>query len=161
MLALLSLTNVKEWFWAGLVVAMGLLALHIYHAGENHEIAALKVQSAKLVAQAAAQVAATQNIYETQLVMEKSAYDQSSQAAAAQLAADAQRLRDYDAYRRAHPDVGSAGQPAASAGTGSPSGSDSILERLEQVAVQLAAATRDTSNALNACIAERSTLTGK
>lgn len=161
MLALLSLTSVKEWFWAGLVIAMGLLALHIYHAGEAHEIAALKVQSAKLVAQAAAQVAATQSAYETQLATEKSVYDQSSQAAATQLAADAQRLRDYDAYRRAHPDVGSAGQPAASAGAGSPSGSDSILERLEQVAVRLAAATRDTANALSACVAERSTLTGK
>ena len=161
MLALLSLTSLKEWFWAGLVVVMGLLALHIYHAGEAHEIAALKVQSAKLVAQAAAQVAATQNVYETQLTKEKSAYENNLQVANAQLASDAQRLRDYDAYRRAHPDVGSAGQPPANAGAGSPSGSDSILERLEQVAVRLAAATRDTANALSACVAERSTLTGK
>lgn len=163
MLSLLSLTSAKEWFWAGLVIAMGLLALHIYHAGENHEIAAMQAQSAKLVAQAQAQVAATQANYQSQITTLQEKSNAQQKIAAAQSGADAQLVRNYDAYRRAHPDVGS---PAGAAGASSPGadgadGTDTILNRLEQVALELTAAARDAGNALGACVSERNTLTGK
>lgn len=163
MLGLLSLTTVKEWFWGGLVVAMGILALHVYHAGERHEVAALAAQSAKLVAQAQAQLEAQQADYNKQLGTLQERLNATIQADTAQHTLDAQRLRDFDAYRRAHPDVPSpsGGQGAGGNGAGGAQPGGDVFERLGSVALELADAVRAEARALNACVAERNALTGK
>jgi hypothetical protein len=89
--------------------------------------------------------------------------DENDKASAAQHESDAQRLRDYDAYRSSHPALESAGsgtQPQA-AGTPGDNGVERSLSSLEQVALDLAGSLRDDQNALSACMADRDGLTGK
>jgi hypothetical protein len=136
---------------------------HLEAQAVQHELDSLAVQSAKLQQQAAEQVAATALAYSDSINATKDELNASLQTAAAQSASDAERLREYDAYRRAHESVGSApsGPGAAPAGGSGGPTDDDRYSQLEQVALGLAAAGRDTVSSLRACMADRDSLTGK
>lgn len=64
MLALLKMVSIKDWLYAGLIVALlggfGWYTIHERSIGEAHEIAALKISSDKILKDTAAQTAALQ-----------------------------------------------------------------------------------------------------
>ncbi len=165
--ALLALIPLKDWLWAALVAALiaGVIyeRNHLIAEGAAHEIAALQASSAKLQAAAEAKVQETAANYAATVAALTEKHDADTQVANAQLSNDAQRLRDYDAYRRSHQTVGGPASAAAinGSGTGGNSGSDDKFTSLEQVALGLAGSVAHTSIALIGCMAERNSLTGK
>jgi len=165
--ALLALIPGKDLIYGGLIVALLLFGIHeVNHLkaeGAAHEVAALKVSSDKLIAQEAAHVALVANAYAASAAKTTETLDEQTQATAAAQSTAAQRLSDFNAYRRSHPTVASAGGAGGSAGQGTNGGgSDSErLSSLEQVALDLAGATAAGHNALSACMADRDALTGK
>ena len=112
--------------------------------GAAHEIAALKASSDKLLASTQKQIAqlTTQHAADTAKILGKLHDEQNRNAMLAD--SDASRLREFDAYRRAHPALGStAGKPGTVAsGTASAPDVGELSQRLEQVAGELANATR-------------------
>lgn len=166
-MGLLALIPSKDWFYGALIVGLILFGIHeVNHLkaeGAAHEVAALKVSSDKLIAQETAHVALVAKTYAASAAKTTETLDEQTQATAAAQSDAAQRLSDFNAYRRSHPTVASAGGAGGSAGQGTGSGgSDSErLSSLEQVALDLAGAAAAGRNALSACMAERDALTGK
>jgi hypothetical protein len=165
--ALLALIPGKDLFYGGAIIALLLFGVyeykHIEAKGAAHEIAALQASSKTLTDAATKQVAETAANYATTVAAITEKADENDKASAAQHESDAQRLRDYDAYRSSHPALESAGsgtQPQA-AGTPGDNGVERSLSSLEQVALDLAGSLRDDQNALSACMADRDGLTGK
>lgn len=162
-LSLFSLTTWKEWFWAGLVVAVGILGLHIYNDGVNHEKVAVAAASSAAEAKAIKQNAATQATYVAQVNTITETSSAQLETATAQHDSDVERVRDFDSYRSIHAAVAPTSSGPAPVSAGVPSG-DSDSERLsslEDVALQLAGAAADSDIALRACIKDRDALTGK
>lgn len=141
----------------------GWYTIHERHKGEAIEITALKKSSAALLKTANDKNAALTADHAKQVAAIIGVIDNERKANAARAASDADRLREYDAYRRQHPAVASAASGPANqaAGDGGPVGNDAIFSSLEQVAGQLADSTREGSTALIACMADRDKLTGK
>ena len=166
-MGLLALIPIKDWFYGAVIVGLILFGIHeVNHLkaeGAAHEVAALKVSSDKLIAQETAHVALVAKTYAASAAKTTETLDEQTQATAAAQSDAAQRLSDFNAYRRSHPTVASAGGAGGSAGQGTGSGgSDSErLSSLEQVALDLAGAVAAGRNALSACMAERDALTGK
>ncbi len=164
---LLSLIPLKDWVYGALIAA--LLAFGVYEVnhlkaeGAAHEVAVLQASSAKLTADAQKQVVATATAYAKSLTKVKGDLDEQVKTAAVQHDSDAQRLRDYDAYRRQHAALGSAGggSGSQSAGASSAISVDDVLAGMEQAGLSLASANRLAAAALTACAAERESLTGK
>ena len=158
---------IKDILYASIILLLlggfGWYTIHERDIGEAKEVAALKASSEKLQAAADAKVAQITAQHTTEVTTIKETYETALTADSAQRSSDAQRLRNYDAYRSAHGAVGSAspgpstGGPVQS-GTGS---SDAIFSRLESVAGELADSARNANAALSACIADRAALTGK
>jgi hypothetical protein len=166
-MSLLSLIPGKDLFYGAVIVVLLLFGWHeVNHLkaeGAAKEVTALQVSSAKLTAAAQKQVQETATNYASTLVTVKENLDGQVKAAATQHDIDAQRLREYDAYRRQHPAVASAGTGPSGQSAGSTSaGSDEPrLASLEQVALGLADGGREVSIALTSCVKERESLTGK
>ena len=166
-MGLLALIPIKDWFYGAVIVGLILFGIHeVNHLkaeGAAHEVAALKVSSDKLISQETAHVALVAKTYAASAAKTTETLDEQTQATAAAQSDAAQRLSDFNAYRRSHPTVASAGGAGGSAGQGTGSGgSDSErLSSLEQVALDLAGAAAAGRNALSACMAERDALTGK
>jgi hypothetical protein len=164
---LLSFIPEKDLFWGGIVVALligfGFFVHHERSLGAAHEVAALKISSDKLVAAAAKQVQETASNYAATVAALQEKTDATLKADAVQHDSDAQRLREYNAYRSEHPSLGSAASSPGSQnqGTSGPAESYRLLDTLEPVAVGLADADRDLSVELKACMADRDALTGK
>jgi hypothetical protein len=167
MLALLKLVPLKDWIYLSLIVALlgGFVSytIHERDIGKAHELAVLKKSSDELQAKAAAHVAQVAKAYSTASISNLETLNAQLKTASDQHDSDAQRLREYDAYRRAHPAVASA---QTGSGTGGQGGSganqdDGQLSSLEQVALGLATAGREVNAALGACMADRNALTGK
>ncbi len=124
---------------------------------------ALKKSSDELQAKAAAHVALVAKAYSTASTANLEKLNDQLKAASDQHDSDAQRLREYDTYRRAHPVVAStqAGSGTGGAGTSSASEDEGRFASLEQVALQLATAGREVTSVLTACMVDRDALTGK
>jgi hypothetical protein len=165
--ALLALIPFKDWCYAALIaalIAFGMYEVHHLKAeGAAHEIAALQKSSVQLQTKAAAEVKATADNYAGSLAKIKGDLDEQITIAVAQHGTDAQRLRDYDAYRRSHPALVSAasGRTTPDAGAGSTISVDDVLTGMEQAGLGLANANRLAGAALTACTNERNSLTGK
>jgi hypothetical protein len=166
-LALFSLIPIKDWVYSGIIIAIlagfGWYTIHERDIGKADEVAALQKSSQALQAKAAAHVAQVAKAYSTASSVNLENLNAQLKAASDQHDSDAQRLREYDAYRRAHPAVASA-QTGSGAGSSGGSGTiedDGRFASLEQVALQLATAGREVSAALSACMADRNALTGK
>lgn len=127
------------------------------------EVEQLKMSSAKLIQKADEQIAANNSTHAAVVAAIKETADAQHQIDTARNASDADRLREYDAYRRLHPAVGSpaSGQGDPGAGSSSVVGDGDRLTSLEQVALDLAVAGRSSLSALKSCTVERDSLTGK
>lgn len=136
---------------------------HLIDEGINREKAAYALAAQRTEAAAEAKIVNLNVQNAADVAKVKSQYAAQHEADVAQSAADAIRLREYDVYRQAHPSVGCAasGPGAASATAGCGSVDEQRIERLELVANELATAGRQTRDALNSCLANRSLLTGK
>ncbi len=167
MTALLKLVPLKDWVYLSLILVLmgGFVSytIHERHLGAAHEIAALKKSSDELQAKAAAHVAAVAKSYSTASTSNLETLNAQLKIASAQHDSDAQRLREYDAYRRAHSTVASAqaGSGVGGQGAGSSSEDDGRFSSLEQVALGLATAGREVNSVLSACMSDRNALTGK
>lgn len=160
-----ALVPVRDWLYLAVILALIGFGVyernHLIDEGQRHEVTALKESSAKLIAQAQKDIAARDADYAAKVQALEKRYAQEHQNDDAQRASDAERLREYDAYRRAHPTVGS----AACGPCSRPSGSVSVdpdgerFDRLASLAVELAAADSAARTALTACMSERDSLT--
>lgn len=165
--ALLALIPLRDWLWAGLLIALIGLGVyernHLIDEGEQRKAAAINVASQKAAKEADAKIEKLNADHggEVRAIQEnfnaKHAHDLTVHAS------DAERLRQYDAYRRANQTVGgAASRPGIDeGGTGRDSGGIDRFSSLEQVALSLAGAGRETVTALRACMADRDALTGK
>lgn len=167
MLALFALIPGKDWLYSGIIallIAGGLYERHhLISEGQAHEIAVLKDSSDKLVAAANAKIVNLNMAHLAQVKSIVGVLNEQQRTNSLQSASDAQRLREYDAYRSAHPAMGSPALKPKDSGSGvsSAPGSSDIVSRLGSVGLELAGAVRDGQNALKSCIAERNDLTGK
>ena len=167
MAALLSLIPGKDIFYGALIIALLLFGWHeVNHLkaeGATKEVAALKISSDKLVAQEAAHVALVAKTYAAAAANTQGKLDAQIQANTALASNDANRVREYNAYRSQHPAMASAGGTVGSSGqgTGSASQSEDFAGELGQAGVSLADALRDSNAALGACMKDRDDLTGK
>ena len=165
--ALLALIPVKDWIYAGLGVALlafgGYEIHHLKAEGAAHEVAALQKSSAELTAKAVAHNAEIGKAYVASAAKITGDLNAQIDIANAQHTSDAQRLRDYDTYRRQHPAVASTGSPGGApvAGTSSAGQGEDFVSELGLAGVSLADSLRDVNAALSACTADRNSLTGK
>lgn len=164
---LLSFIPQKDIFYGALLLlALAAGAYEVHHLkaeGAAHEISALQASSAKLQAEAAKQIAENTANYAATVAAVTEKADADYKVSAAQHESDAQRLRDYDAYRRSHPAVGGPASAAAiaDAGKSGATGIDDKFASLEQVALGVAGSNAHLAIALMACMQERDGLTGK
>jgi hypothetical protein len=165
--ALLALIPFRDWIYGALIVGLIVFGIHernhLIAEGAAHEVAALKESSDKLIAKETAHVALVAKTYAAAAAQTQGDLDAKIQAADAQHTSDAQRLREYSAYRSTHPDVASPAGASGNSGAGTSSAgqSEDFVASLGQSGVALADALRDTSAALSACMKDRNDLTGK
>lgn len=163
----LALIPTKDWIYLSLIIAVligfGSYTIHERHVGAAKEVAALEKSSKKLQDAAVKKVAALTTEHATQVATIIGVIDNERKANAAKSASDAERLREYDAYRRAHSAVDrpASGPGDQGGGDGSAPTVDNLLSSLEQVGLQLATANRLAKTALTSCMIERESLTGK
>lgn len=163
----LALIPTKDWIYLSLIIAVligfGSYTIHERHVGAAKEVAALEKSSEKLQDAAVKKVAALTTEHATQVATIIGVIDNERKANAAKSASDAERLREYDAYRRAHSsmDRPASGPGDQGGGDGSAPTVDNLLSSLEQVGLQLATANRLAKTALTSCMIERESLTGK
>lgn len=164
---LAKLVPIRDWIYLGVFVALVAGFFYYRHSliveGEHTEAAAVQVASNKAVAAATIQVAKLTADHEKAVTKIKEDSDAQLKTASTQHDSDAQRLREYDAYRRAHPAVQSiaSGSGDQAAGNGGAVSDDARLSSLEQVGLGLATAVNTGRAALSACMAERDDLNGK
>lgn len=165
--ALLADIGIKDYLYG--VALAALLAIGVYERNHLIDEGEHKAELAEVHAADKANAAAEKRVakldadYKSQLTELKSTHEKELATITAQHDSDAQRLRDYDAYRTAHNGIPSqAGGPGTeTAGAGSPVSDEQRYESLELVALQLATAGKTVSSALTACMADRDALTGK
>jgi len=167
MLALFSLIPFKDWVYSGVIVALIAFGVyernHLIDEGEQRETAAVQAASEKAEAAAEAKIVNLNVQHAAEVASVKGALNVQLQTVSAQHDADAQRLREYDAYRAAHPAMASAQARSGTANAGAAGGvgDDDRLSSLEQVALGLATAGARVNAALTACMADRDGLDGK
>lgn len=136
---------------------------HLINEGVEKEKAAFAAGSAKAEKEAADKITKLTADHYDDIATIEANYEHTIQANDAAHASDAERLRAYDAYRKAHPVLGGAGggTGATPAGDGGAPTVDDRLESLEQVALGLATAGRGLDAALVLCEEDRDHLKGK
>lgn len=136
---------------------------HLIDEGIARETAAYTLAGQRAEAAAEAKIVNLNIQHAADAVKVKADYEAQHEADVAQSATDADRLREYDIYRKAHPVVGCAapGTGAATGPVASDNSDDQRLRDVEQLALELAAAGRVTLASLNSCLADRHLLTGK
>lgn len=163
----LALIPTKDYIYAAIIVALlagfGWYTIHERHIGAAKEVAALKVSSDELNRKADAKIVKLNTEHATQVATIIGVIDNERKANVSAAASDADRLREYDAYRRSHPAVGSpaSGPKNQSDGSGSADRNADRSFELEQDALNLADAGRSVLTALKSCMIERDSLTGK
>lgn len=167
MLALLSLIPARDWLYTAIIVFLVMLGIyernHLINEGKAHELAQIQTASRRVETEAEKNIAALTNAHIDDVTKVKATYEKQLSDLNAQHDSDAQRLREYDAYRRAHQVVDSAPARLAAAqpGASGPSADEQRYESLEDVALKLATAGANVSAALTACVNDRQSLTGK
>ncbi len=146
----------------GLILAAALV-LHFEHEGAKQALAKMQASSAELVQTVTRQNAQTTAQYEAAVAanQEKTHEAQASVATLQSRLADS--VRQYDAYRSAHPDVaGAAGAGgAAQPGECGPEDCGALVERLAVRGNELAGSVGDLSADLQSCQRDRDALTGQ
>jgi hypothetical protein len=160
MMALLAFIPGRDWFYGALIIGVGVLCWHFYdkYTAAVQFAWQVKQQSAVVTKQAAQDIKDKDTQHATTLAKVTETYAAALKSANDQRATDADRLRDFDAYRQSHPVLD---RPA---GAGSKPGADpwvSSLVALEQVAAELADELRKARDQRDACVLERDSLTGK
>lgn len=152
---------VAEFVLAALVIGVGVLYLE--HRGASHEFAKLQKSSTALVAKVTRQNADAAARYRASVAQnQEKLHADEARAIALRTQLD-DSVRNFAAYRRAHPDVARApGQPSAAAG-GEPGAVDfgAIAVRLGEVGNELAGSVADLRGALQSCERDRDSLTGE
>lgn len=163
----LALIPTKDWIYLSLIIAVligfGSYTIHERHVGAAKEVAALTKSSDELNRKADAKIVKLNTEHATQVATIIGVIDNERKANVSAAASDAQRLREYDAYRRAHPPVGrpASGPQDQNDGSGSADKNADRSFELEQDALNLADAGRSVLTALGSCMIERDSLTGK
>lgn len=159
--------SIKSYLYIALLLGVIVFGFyerwHLITEGEERQALAAKGASEKAEAAAAAKIINLNMQHAVDLAKVKLTYENQLKADAVQSASDADRLREYDAYRRSHQAVASpaGGSGATPAGGGSSRADDDRFSQLEIVALGLATAGAVTNTALSACMTERDSLTGK
>ena len=160
------LTGISVPTWVmELAVGLALLGggiLYFEHRGAREELGKLQVSSAALVAKAEKTIRAETEKHAADNAANLEKLDAANRDNAALGSALDQRVRDFDAYRRAHPDVPRpAGGPAAPVGgeCGAQSCSDLAVQLAER-GNDLARSVADLTAALQAAERDRDSLTG-
>lgn len=157
--------NVPRWVIEAVLVALvlGGAVLYLEHRGAQHELAKLQVSSARVLKQAKDQInAATASYAAAQLTNQEKLH--AATAANAALESElTQRVRDFAAYRRAHPDVARSNGAAVATSSGE-CGARScgdLAQELAERGTELAGSAGQAAAALESCQRDRDSLTGK
>lgn len=146
-----------------LVLALvGAAVLHFEHKGATEELGKLKTSSVALVAKANAEIAKETTAHAADV---KANQEKTDAALVANTALSAQldsRVRDFDAYRRLHPDVPRAGgvTAATSAGECGATSCGDLVVRLAERGNELADSQGRLVASLQSCQRDRDSLTG-
>lgn len=166
-LVLAKIVGVRDYLYLAIFLAFVGFVLyerhHLIAEGETKILTEVKKTSAAAEQKADALVAKLTAEHIAEVAKIKGETGEQLKAISDLHDSDAERLREYDAYRRTHTTVPgtSAGQrPSQSADEGA-NGLERQLASLEQVALGLAASGSEVDAALSACINERDSLTGK
>lgn len=163
-LALLRLIPSKDWLYIAAIVALlssfTAYTIHERHVGAAHQLAAVARASAKAEAAAKQQIQDLTDQHSRDVTAITGAYNHAIQTASVERDSDLKRLRDFDAYRKAHPALDGAGGSVTSDGAGGQS-ADGLGAVPAGLAAELADALRQDDAALRACYADRDSLTGK
>ena len=148
------------------LVAIAGLGAAVYfgleHRGKVEELAKLKASSAALVAKANAEIAKTNSAHAAEVAANQEKLNAATAANNALADQLDQRVRDFDAYRRAHPAVASAPGvpgPARSGECGAYECGD-LAVRLASTGDELARSNGLLVASLQACQQDRDSLTG-
>jgi hypothetical protein len=151
---------------AEIVLVLALIAavvLHFEHKGAREELAKLQKSSAALVAKADADIAKETAAHVADVKANQEKTDAALAANTALQSALDQRVRDFDAYRRAHPDV-----PRSASGPGPASGGEcgatscgDLASQLAKAGDELAGSAGALSATLQSCQRDRDSLTGE
>lgn len=152
-------------FIAELVLVLALAAaviLHYEHKGATEELGKLTTSSAALVAKANKDIAQETAAHVADV---KANQEKTNAAIAANTALSAQldsRVRDFDAYRRAHPDVprSSGGPSAAQPGSCGATSCGDLAVQLAERGNDLARSDGELAASLQSCQRDRDSLTG-
>ena len=141
---------------------IAVLVLHYEHKGASQALAKLETSSAQLVVKAQAEIAKEAASHQADV----KANQEKTDAALAQVAttnnALSNSVRDFDAYRRAHPDVSRprGGLNATPGGNASTVDYGAIAVQLAEVGNELARSAGDLAASLQSCQRDRDSLTG-
>lgn len=159
-LAILKLLPAKDYVYGAIIAALlgwfGWYTYHERHVGAQETVAAVQKASKKAEATAEKQVQKLTNEHAADVAAIEDKYEGMLSDADDAHNADLQRLHDAERYRQAN----SAVARTLSAPAQAPSGTDST-KRLESISAELADALRKDDAALEACYADRDSLTGK
>lgn len=164
-LSMIGLGGVPAWVVEGVAILalLGTSILYFEHKGATHELAKLQVSSTELIKQANDHIAdlTKTHVADVAANMERRNADLKLVGI---LSDDLdQRVRDFDAYRRKHPDVARAPggqQPAGGGECGNRPCSD-IIVQLAGRGDELARSNGELAATLQSCQRERDSLVGK
>lgn len=139
-----------------------IFALHFEHKGATTELAKLQVSSTKLIAQAQKDIQAETAKHAADVKANQEKTNAALAANAALQSSLSQRVRDFDAYRRAHPDVPrpAGGFSAAQPGECGASSCGDLAVQLATAGDELAGSSGKLAVALQSCQRDRDSLTG-
>lgn len=152
--------------WVIELVLAALLALflvaHFEHVGAAKELASLQKSSAALIAKAQTQISNDAARYTSAQKVNQEKTDEATTRVTALQSELAASVRQYEAYRRSHPDVSrpAGGSQPASAGAAGPDARDAIIVRLAERGNELAGSVGELSAQLQSCQRDRDALTG-
>lgn len=145
-----------------ILALVGAVILHYEHVGAADELGKLKTSSTALIAKATKDIQAQTAAHAADV---KANQEKTDAALAANTALQSdldQRVRDFDAYRRAHPDVPSTtgGPVAASGGECGTQDCGSLASQLAKAGNELATSAGALDATLASCQRDRDSLTG-
>lgn len=157
-------SKVGRWIAEALVIGLLLTAaiLHFEHKGATEELGKLQTSSTKLIKQANADIVKETAAHAADVKANQEKADAALTANTALALDRDQRVRDFDAYRRAHPDVPRAGSEPAVAGAGECGATScgDLASRLAKAGNELADSQGQLIATLQSCQRDRDSLTG-
>jgi hypothetical protein len=152
-------------FIAEVLAAVALVAifvLHYEHKGATEELGKLQQSSAALIAKANEDIAKETAAHAADVKANQEKIDEALAANSALGTTLAQRVRDFNAYRAAHPDVPRPSGVSGATGEGSCGATScgDIAGRLAEAGNELAASVGELTATLQGCQRDRDSLTG-